>query len=221
MGPGVSLQDPSALTTQQLIRENFWLRELLEEQLAKLEQRIDSGDQAVKLLQAFADRTPTTMDVQNQVAQLREVVMKMFEGIRDTFTEKDKALTAAFQAQEKQALATIDATKEASNKMESGFTKQIDMFGATNKTELKGIRDNIDDIKARITVIESKTSVSDPSTQISLAEVKRDLQRLTSTTDVSGGASAGKAMLWGLIVGGLGLIFGAATFIGYMMKFTK
>jgi chromosome condensin MukBEF ATPase and DNA-binding subunit MukB len=192
MGPGVSPQDPTALTTQQVLREGFWSRELYEAQIASIVQRLEASDKAVKLLQEFADRTPTTMDVQNKVEQLREVVMEKFAGIKDTFAQAGTALTAALQAQEKQAIATNDSNKAASDKMEAGFTKQIDMFSTTNKTELKGIRDIISDIKERITIIESRTSIIDPTNAITLAKLDEKVSRLTSSGDVVSGAAAAK-----------------------------
>jgi hypothetical protein len=221
MGPGVSPQDPTALTTQQLLRENFWLRELLQEQIAGLGARMEAGDKAVRLLQAFADRTPTTMDVEHQVKQLREVVMEKFSGVTDMFATNATALTAALQAQEKQAIATNEYTAAANEKMERGFTKQLDMLGETRKADMSAIEDKISGIKERITIIESRTSISDPSTQISLAEVKRDLARLTSTSDITGGKSTGQATLWALIVGALGLIIGLGTFAAMVAKVFK
>ena len=232
MGPGVSPQDPTALTTQQLLREGFWSRELYEAQLAALILRIDAADKAVKLLQAFADRTPTTMDVQHEVTALREVVMEMFKGIRTQLAERDVQTEKASRDVKSAVDAAFAAAKEAvgeqnkSNalaiaKSETSFIKQIDMFGETNKTNMKAVDDKISDIKERITIIESKTSISDPSTAVNIAKLDAAVSRLTSTTDISGGSAAGKAALWALFVGGLGLLFGAATFIGYMMKLVK
>lgn len=154
-GPGVN-QDPSALTTQQLLRENFWLRELLEAQYASIETRIDAGAKAVELLQAFADRTPTTMDVKHEVEALREVAMEKFTSINTTFSQNDKALTAALQAQEKQAIATNDSNTTANTKMEDSFTKQIDALGKARDADLKSVDDKINSIKERVTIIESR-----------------------------------------------------------------
>lgn len=154
-------QDPSALTTQQLLRENFWLRELLESRIEGIEERINSGNKAVELLQAFADRTPTTMDVKNDVMALREVVMEMFKGVTNQFLQNDKALTAALQAQEKQAIATNDNNKTSIAKSESQTADSIKSLGilfdtsnkATNakvEDSIKAISSKVDDIKSRL-----------------------------------------------------------------------
>jgi len=199
-GPGIPSQDPSAMTWQALLRENFWLRELIESKLEKVEQRQDSNDMAVRLLQAFADRTPTTMDVQNKIEQLREVTEVKVDNI-------NKAVDAAFAA-----------SKEVTGKIETSFTKQVDGLSAQTGTNLKAIDDKIGDMKDRITVIESKTSISDPTNAITLAKLDEKVSRLTSTTDISGGKSLGANWLWGVIAGILGLGFGLGTLLGVILK---
>jgi len=229
VGPGI-VQDPTALTTQQLVRENFWLRELLQEQIAGITQRLEGSDKAVKLLQAFADRTPTTMDVQNQVVQLREVIMEKIEGIKTQLSERDgqadkasrdvkAAVDAAFAAAKEAVAEQNKSNALAIAKSEAGFTKQIDGLSEQNKSNMKGIDEKISDIKDRITIIESRTSINDPSTAINIAKLDAAVDRLKSTADISGGHSAGSAALWALIVGGLGLLFGAAGFITVLLKF--
>lgn len=200
MGPGVSPQDPTALTTAQLVRENFWLRELLQEQIAGIIARIDASDKAVKLLQAFADRTPTTMDVQHQVVQLREVVGEKFDGV-------NKAVDAAFAA-----------SKEVVAKIETSFTKQTDGMAAQTVANLKNIDDKISDIKDRLTVIESKTSVSDPTTAINLAKLQAAVDRLTRGADFGSGGDAGKVALWGMILGGLAFLVSIIIAVTAVMK---
>ena len=130
--------DPTALTTQQLLRENFWLRELLESRIAGIEQRMDAGDKAVQLLQAFADRTPTTKDVQHEVLQLREVAMEKFSGIKS-------AVEAAFEA------AGVGITKSEAN-----FIKQIDSQQSLINSKTSNLEARISDLKDRMTAIEAR-----------------------------------------------------------------
>lgn len=241
MGPAVS--DPTPLTTQQLLRENFWLRELSEAKLDNVVGRIQAMDIAVKLLQDFAARTPTTMDVQSLVERLREVTFEKFGGVDAQFAQNDKALTAALQAQEKQAIATTEssskaitaalqaqekqaiATNQSStaaiSKMEDGFTKQIDGLANQLQSMVKGVDDKINDIKERITIIESKTSISDPSSAIAIAELKASVHRLSSVTDISSGRGAGMTGLWGLIIGGIGAAFGIASIVAIAARMMK
>jgi hypothetical protein len=221
MGPGMSRQDPN-VTTAQLVRENFWLRELLQEQIAGLIQRMEGADNAVKLLQAFADRTPTTMDVQHEVTSLRGVLLEKISGIktqladRDVQTEKasrdvKSAVDAAFAAAKEAVAEQNKSNALAIAKSEAGFTKQLDMLGEANKTNMRSVDDKINDMKERVTIIESRTSVTDPSTQISLAEVKRDLARITSAGDTSAGGVAANKVMMSSIISIIGLVIAVAT----------
>ena len=135
-----SKADPSPLTTQQLLRENFWLRELLET-------RINGMDKAIMLLQAFADRTPTTMDIQHEVVALREVTMEMFRGVKTQFQERDTAVNAAFASADK-----------AINKTETGFKEQIGEQGRRIESVEKKSDEKVDDLKQRMTATESRTA---------------------------------------------------------------
>ena len=191
--PSANQMDPTPRTMQQVLRENFWLRELLET-------RLNGMDKALLLLQAFADRTPTTMDVQHQVLQLREVAMVKF-------VENEKAIEAAFAA-----------SKEVVVKTEDQFRKLFDTIGSQVAAIAKATDDKISDIKERITIMESKTSVSDPSTSLALANLERAVQQMRTVGDVGQGAAAGKAALWALIVGVLGLVFGLGSTVALFMK---
>lgn len=229
---GARVSDPTPLTTQQLLRENLWLRELIEARIRGLEVRMEAGDEAVRLLQAFADRTPTTMDVQHAVEKLREVAFVKFDGIRTQLQERDAAMEKASKDVKSAVDAAFAAAKEAvgeqnkSNaaaidKSEKAFTKQVDGLSDIIKTTAKGVDDKINDIKERITVIESKTSVSDPSSAIAIAELKASVHRLSSTTDISAGRGAGMAALWALIVGGMGFVFALVSVVIVILKFVN
>jgi len=214
IGPTVSNGDPTNRTYQQILRENFWLRELLETRLTAIEHAMD-------LLQSFADRTPTTSDVSHEVQQLREVVLEKFNSVNTTFTQKDAAVRDAFQAQEKQAIATTTSTKEANTKMEDFFTKQIDAAAKTRESDIKGTDDKINDMKDRITVIESKTSVSDPTTAISLAKLEETVRRLSSTGDLGAGNKQGQAIVIAMVISIISLLLGLAGAIGLVFKMIR
>jgi hypothetical protein len=197
-------------------------------------------DKALSLLQAFTDRTPTTMDVQHDVSALREVVMQMFGGIKTQFLERDAQLDKASRNLDAQTRDAFAAAKEAvgeqnkSNalaiaKSEAAFTKQIDMLTDTIKAlskqmedkssaTIKAMDDKFGDIKERITIIESKTSVNDPSTAITIAKLDATVAQLRTTTDFGSGKSAGQVSLWALIAGILGLLLGMGSLVGFVVK---
>lgn len=217
--------DPTILTTQQTLRENAWLREVIETRVAAI-------DKAILLLQSFADRTPTTMDVQHQTLALREVMMEKFSGIKTQLEDRDSQTEKAARDVKSAVDAALSAAKEAvgeqnkSNtlsiaKSEDGFTKQLDALNEMIKNTSKGVDDKISDIKDRITSIESKTSVSDPSTAIDVAALKASVSRLSSSSDTLNGRGAGAAALWGLIVGGVGLLMAIGTFLTVVFKMMR
>jgi len=215
---GPHTADPTALTTQQLLRENFWLRELLESRIAAVEVRIDGSDKAVMLLQAFADRTPTTKDVQHETEQLREVVMTMFSGIQTQLKDRDAQTDKATHDARMAVDAAFAAAKESMTKSEAGFTKQIDGIAELIRSSSRAVDDKINDMKERVTIIESKTSVSDPAVTANLLELRQLTAALKTGSDFGGGKTAGQAALWALIVGGVGLLFGLGSFIGLIMR---
>jgi hypothetical protein len=166
--------------------------------------------------------------------------MQMFSGIRTQFLERDAQLDKASRNLDAQTRDAFAAAKEAvgeqnkSNalaiaKSEASFTKQIDLLTDTIKglakqmedkssANSKALDDKLADIKERITIIESKTSVSDPSTAITLAKLDATVARLTSTTDFGTGKSAGQLALWALIAGMIGLLLGAGSLVGLFVK---
>ena len=223
--PTGPLLDPTTRTTQQVLRENFWLREVLEARLSGM-------DKALSLLQQFADRTPTTMDVQNQVQQLREVVMEKFSSVGQQFAQltvqADKAALAVKEAVKDAFAAAKEAVGEqnksntlAITKSESGVNEQLKTIMDSNKSNMKNFEDKINDIKERLTIIESKTSISDPTTAITLAKLDATVARLTSSGDIGAGRAAGQAAMWALVVGALGLIFGLSSAIAVVVKMVK
>lgn len=118
--------DPTVLTTAQLIREVFGLRELIEA-------RLEGMDKAIELLQEATDRIPAHM--KETVQTLRELHDEKFAGIDTQFQERDTR-TAETASLNKLAIdAALQAQKEAAGKSEEGFTKQIEKLGELIETK--------------------------------------------------------------------------------------
>lgn len=152
-----------------LDRSILGLRELLET-------RIHCMEDDVKSVHAFLDLRGK--DIEDRIVHLRELVFDKIEKLSDVSDEKFVALSTQISERDtikeqtardvKGAVdAAFAAAKEAvseqnkSNalsisKSEAAFTKQIDQIGIIITTMAKGIDDKIDDIKARITTIESR-----------------------------------------------------------------
>lgn len=127
------IPDPTALTTDQLRREIGALRELVEAR--------SDGD--------------------------RKLNDERFLGIETQFVERDKrteqtthdnkvAVDAAFAAA-KEAVGEQNKSNAASiTKSEAAFTKQIDQTGVLLNAVAKATDEKIDDLKTRLTTVESK-----------------------------------------------------------------
>ena len=172
------------------------------------------------------DPTKLTTDA---VAAAKADIEKLFDtkisGFRELVTEKfegrDTALAAALKAAQELVKQQNDSNTIATDKAAQAFTKQIDGITELIRTTAKGTDDKISDIKERITIIESRTSVSDPSTAVALARLEASNSALRTAGDIAGGRGAGQAALWALIVGGFGLLFGLGSFIAVLAKAFK
>ena len=188
------IQDPTLLTTQQILREVFSARELIET-------RISAMDKAIELLQHVSDKSQNILEVAATVAHLQELHAEKFRNIGTQFLERDTraeqtsrdskvAIDAALQAAKDAVGEQNKSSALAIAKSEAGTTKQIDqiivLINTTTKylndllaTTTMSLNDKIDDIKGRLTTIE--------------------------------GRSKGPSDLWGYVVGAIGLFMTMAT----------
>jgi hypothetical protein len=196
--------DPTRLTTEQMLREVTLLRDRVDyietSNKALMDARFDSMDSAVKLLQDFANRQPTTEAIALEVAALGKLTETDIKGIETRILERDLRVEQTAQ-QVKQAVdAALQAAKEAvseqnkSNalamaKSEAAFTKQIDQQQLLIQANTKASDEKIDDLKNRLTSME--------------------------------GQDKGGADLWGYIVGVLGIIIAAFSMIAVAFKRTS
>lgn len=159
---GARFSDPSALTTAQILREVFMLRELLES-------RLDGYDRAISLLQARADKSPSIDVVAQNVGSLEKVMDEKFRSVEKQFIERDVRVEQSSSAGQIAINAAFAAAKEgvekqnansalATAKSEASFVKQIDQLVNTINVTVKASDDKIDDLKARIGAIEGRAT---------------------------------------------------------------
>ncbi len=170
----VPIPDPSLLTTQQLIRENLWLREVLETRLEGMDSaailrqsntnaRFEAYDKAIKLLQDISDKFPYRID--EKIHSLKEVHEEKFSSIQVQFRERDVRTEQSSKDSKVAVDAALQAAKEAVGeqnkssalaiaKSEASTTKQIDQQGLLIQSTAKASDEKIDDIKERLTRIE-------------------------------------------------------------------
>lgn len=126
--PGwVPRPDPTALTTEALIREIAHLRELMETEI-----------------EGLGDACETTF------AHIEQRLERQFR-------DRDLLVDAAFAASKEAVAAALASSKEAVAKSESTFNKQLDEMKLTMAAANKGIEDQIGAVKDRVNTIESVT----------------------------------------------------------------
>ena len=142
-----ALSDPSSLTTQQLWREVLNLRELMESRISGIEKSIEVAHEDLV-------RVPT--DVQKQVGNLKELHDEKFRSIQVQFAERDTRT----EQKDRDTKIAIDAAFQSSStavaKSESVTSKQIDQQGTLIQTETRALSWQIDDLKERMTRLESQ-----------------------------------------------------------------
>ena len=134
--------DPTTLTTQQLMRELGALKEIMQT-------RMDAYDTAIRLLQDFANRQPTTAEV---VAKVEE----RFSAVQMQFHERDIRFDRASNDTKLAVDAAFAAAKEAVTKNEITTTKQIDTIISLITAGTKTTDDKVIDIRDRLTAIEGR-----------------------------------------------------------------
>lgn len=237
--------DPTERTVEQLLREIATSREIVEAKAngnrEVVETRLAGMDTAIELLQEASDKIPQF--IKDQVAQLQQLheekfisvsalVATRFDSIGTQFAERDKrteqlslsdktAIAAALQAQKEAAGAQNESNTTANTKMEANFAKLIDQTQTLLQAVTRNTDDKINDLKSRLDKGEGRTSVSDPEVAEGIRQLRATMADLAKSRDTGAGYGAGQAGLWGLIVGGLGLLFGLGSFVVMMLKFVK
>ena len=166
----LGVQDPSALTTQQIRYEVAIIQRELEsraatrhQELAGLKElftsRLDAIEAATTLRKGDIEKLPA--EIKGQVEHLKGVQDEKFNSIAQQFTERDvrsdqatssgaQALAAALQAAKELVGAQGEASAAAAVKSETSFTKQIDQIGTIIQTLEKALDARITELKERI-----------------------------------------------------------------------
>lgn len=166
----VPVPDPTVLTTDQIRREIAALKEILvnviDGKFQVITTRLDGSDKAVALLQEATDKQPER--TQAAVDTLKALTDEKFGGVQKQFEERDvrieqqalatkTAVDAALQAAEKSVNDKNESAAEAIAKSETSTAKQIDGQGALITAGNEAKQSQIDDLKARVQAIESRS----------------------------------------------------------------
>ena len=133
------------------------LQAILETRLKGLEDSVKEGftqrDKAIMLLQAFADKQPTTESVKQDVDHLKEF-------FADKFVQNDKSVKDAFAAAKEAIAEQNKSNTAASEKSEHSFTKQVEAMDG-----------KINDVKERVIALETAARTVDKGTDNSVRTI--------------------------------------------------
>lgn len=184
------LPDPTILTTQQLLREVTMLKDTVNT-------RFEGMDKAIDLLQKFADKSPTTAVLEQQVGAIMSLTEEKFSGVEKQFAERDKrteqlsladktAIAAALQAQKEAAGAQAETNSAATAKQELAFTKLLEQIQQTQSATNRATEDKVNVLTGRL--------------------------------DRGEGHTKGLGDGWGYVVGAVGVLAGLAAIITLIIK---
>lgn len=152
-----NLQQLHEVRFEALIREMGLSRDVIET-------RFDGMDRALKLLQDISDRFPERID--EKIASLKEIHGGELEAIQIQFKERDVRSESASASSKLAVDAALQAAKEAvaeqarsaalaTSKSEGSQAKAIEQQGDLIASTTGALRQQIDDMKDRITRIEA------------------------------------------------------------------
>ena len=178
--------DPTTLTTEQLRRELASLRETLEA-------RMSGADRVVNMLKEGLDERQEYIDA--AVHHLRELHEEKFRGIDKQFFERDTrgqkseveskaALAAALQAAKELSVEQNKSSAESIAKSEAATNKQIEQMGVQMASDKNAANDKIDDLKQRLTIVESRKAGGDATKDDNRANIALIVAVLTAAVAV-------------------------------------
>jgi hypothetical protein len=137
-------QDPSALTTEFVLRETKHLEE-------KLDIRLGGMDEALKIVQKY----PTEVD--RAISQLKELIFEKFASVDRRFAERDTRGNQARVDQQKMVDLALTAAKDLLAEANSSSERAILKQEAATKEQIVAVSDKVEDVKTRLTAMESQS----------------------------------------------------------------
>lgn len=141
--------DPSPRVLELTYREAKQLEDKILLRFDTIQTKFQSYDNAVRLLQEFANRQPTTEAVNGDVKALKELIHSQLDGIHDEIGSLKELINAIFEGNKVALNAALMTQKEGSDKIERNFNEQFKNITMNMVTLTKTYDDKINDIKDR------------------------------------------------------------------------
>lgn len=216
-GENIPIPDPSLATTRQLHREILGLRELLEVKLGSsivdaalirsiIETRLDGMDKAIRLLQDTSDKFPARID--EKITALREVQEEKLRALETTHGEKFSSIQTQFRERD---VRTEQSSKDSKVAVDAALQAAKEAVGEQNKSSALAIAKSegatTKQIDQLVILIQQMNNAFDDK----IGDLKDRLTRIE-------GGKAGASSLWGILLGGVGLI---GTLLAIFFAFAK
>lgn len=210
----VPIPDPSLMTTKQLQREVFGLRELLEVKLGStvetvglvrsiIETRLNGNDQAIKLLQDTADRFPGRID--EKIRALREVHDQKFASIEDATDEKFSSIQTQFTERDVRTEQAAGAVKIA---VDAALQAQKEAAGEQNRSNTLAQTKSETATTKQIDQLGNLIQTMSKAIDDKFGDVKDRITRIEGSGEGRGALAGYLFAALGALLGLAGLIFG-------------
>ena len=211
------------------------LRNELQTRFLAIDVRFDAIDKATELQHEDQVRVPTQIDkataslrefleqsFQKLIAELRGELNRhvaetaeKFRGVDNQFSERDTRTDQRAGDTKLAVDAAFAAAKEATAKIEAGFTKQIDGMGDNVNTKTANLASGISDIKDRLTTVENRRDPLVDSLSIRLTALEN---RGSGVKEGTHDTTAKQQQQWGFIFGLASLAVAAIAVFGFLTK---
>lgn len=140
--PGQIAADPSPRSLETIYREIKMLEDKMLLRFDTIQAVLHAAEKAIDLLQDFANRSPTTEQVNNDLQALKELTQTQLTGLKEL-------INAIFEGNKAALGAALKTQQEGSDKIERNFTEQLKNVLTNQSTMTKTYDDKIADIKDR------------------------------------------------------------------------
>jgi chromosome segregation ATPase len=151
--PVPQIVDPSTVATDAaMVRALAAERDYVDGKIAALLARLDSMDEATKVLHETVTRTPT--DIQQAVGHLKELMEEKFVSVQTQFRERDTRSERESRDNAIKVDAAFAAQKEAAAKEAESNTRAIEKSERATEKVIDALNSKIDDLKERLGRVE-------------------------------------------------------------------